>query len=188
MAKYTNKTGKLRLYDGTGTPYYLQLELDNGDFTGPTGVPTLEEMLVLNRGNYDAFGHYINGADTPVMEPVDISFSVIAHDGTDFGFLMDWVDGNTVNAHTIVTTKGTTNRANAIVTPVFADPLKKCFNVEYLQNLSIDLCYHYNEVYFDRSKLTITESADGVTIAMAGKCYGTIVRNTAFSAGTDVTV
>jgi hypothetical protein len=187
MAKYTNKTGKIRLYDGTATPYYLELNLDNGDFTGPLGIPTLEETLVLNRGNFDAYGHYINGSDAVIMEPFDISFSAIAHDGTEFGYLLSWIEGGTVNAHTIATTKGDTMRANAIATPAFADANKKCCNVEYLQNLSIDLCMHYHEVYFDITKVTFAESADGVTVTLPGKCYGTVVRDTAFSAGTDVT-
>ena len=35
----TLRDGKIRLYDGTGTPFYLELDLDMGDFNAPIGVP-----------------------------------------------------------------------------------------------------------------------------------------------------
>ena len=30
MSKFTNRKGKLRIYDGTGTPFYLEFEFDLG--------------------------------------------------------------------------------------------------------------------------------------------------------------
>ena len=48
MGKKTQREAKLRLYDGTGTPYYLELDLDAGDLSGPLGQPLNEEILVLD--------------------------------------------------------------------------------------------------------------------------------------------
>ena len=66
MSKFTNRKGKLRLYDGTGTPFYLELDFDVGDFSGPLGIPKTEEILVLNRGQSDADAHYIEGSDEKI--------------------------------------------------------------------------------------------------------------------------
>ena len=86
--KFTNKKGKIRLYDGAGTPYYLEIDFDAGDFSGPMGAPKLEEILVLNRGNTDSDMHYINGPDDPLMEPVQISFTAQVLDLTQIGYLL----------------------------------------------------------------------------------------------------
>ena len=77
MSKFTNKKGKLRLYDGTATAFYLSLDFDVGDFSGPIGIPKTEEILVLNRGNADADAHYVEGSDAPVMEPFAITFRLL---------------------------------------------------------------------------------------------------------------
>ena len=188
--KFTNRRGKLRLLDGTGTPFYLELGFDTGDMNAPLGVPSTEEQLVLHRGTFDANAHYIEGGDAPVMEPVDVGFSIVVEDTTITTYLLDWLEGNTVNSNTIVTTKGTTERTNSIATPAFADTSKKTCNLEILWDASAtgtDLGYQYNEVYFALNDQKIAEAEDGVTITFAGKCYGTIARLAAFTAGTDVT-
>jgi hypothetical protein len=187
MSIFTNRKGKLRLYDGTGTPYYLEIDFDKGDFSGPIGIPKTEEILMLNRGVYDAHAHYIEGDDSKVMEPFDISFSCFIEDTTITTYLLDWLSGNTVNGNTIATTKAGTQRARSVASPAFADSTKKCSNVEYLLNGAADICWHYNEVYFELSEQSISEGESEVAISLKGKCYGTIVRDTAFTAGTDVT-
>ena len=187
MAKFTNRKGKLRLYDGTGTPFYLELEFDNGDFSGPIGIPKTDEILVLNRGVYDSNAHYIEGSDEKVMEPFDISFSCIVEDTTITTYLLDWLEGNTVNSNTIVTTKADTQRARSTASPAFSDSNKKCSNIEYILDGSTDICWHYNEVYFPLEEQSFSESDDGVTLSLKGKVYGTVVRNTENTSGTDVT-
>jgi hypothetical protein len=186
MAKFTNRKGKLRLYDGTATPYYLELEFDNGDFSGPIGIPKTDEVLVLNRGVFDAHAHYIEGSDEKVMEPFDVSFSALIEDTTITTYLLDWLEGNTVNSNTIATTKADTQRAQSVNTPAFADSDKKTSNIEYILDGDTDICWHYNEVYFPLEEQTFSEGDDGVTLSLKGKVYGTIVRDTGNTSGTSV--
>jgi len=185
--KFTNRKGTLRIYDGTGTPFYLELDFDNGDFTGPLGVPKTEEILVMHRGTFDADAHYIEGSDEKVMEPADVSFSATVEDTTITTYLLDWLEGSTVNSNTIVTTKEDTQRANSVASPAFADSGKKTFNIEYILDGTADVCWHYNEVYVELADASVEESEEGVNISFTGKHYGTITRDTANTAGTDVT-
>jgi len=193
MSKFTNKKGKIRLYDGTATPFYLELDFDSGDFSGPLGLPKTEEKLVLNRGNSDADAHYIEGSDEPILEPFQISFSAFIADNTQCIYLLDWLEAMSdgggspaVNSNTLVTTKGDTNRDGSNASPSFADSTKMTSNVEYKLDGSTDICWHYNEVYFALSEQSYSESEDGVSINLTGLCYGTIVRDTAFTSGATV--
>ena len=179
--KFTNKKGKLRLYDGTATPYYLELDFDVGDFSGPLGVPKTEEILILNRGNSDADAHYIQGSDARIMEPFPITFSAFVVEKTQCLYLFDWIealaDGGgspAVNAHTIVTTKGTTQRDGANATPAFADASKMTSNVEYMLDGTADIVWKYNEVYFELSDQPLGEGEDAVNVSLTGMCYGTV--------------
>lgn len=186
MSIYQNKDAKIRLYDGTTSPFFLELCLDNGDFSGPMGDPVLEERLILDRGKVGACTHYVTGNDAPVMEPVDISFSVMVNDGAKFGYLMDWLEGNQVNGNTIVTTKGDNPRLGSGLS--FADTSKKCCNIEYKALVSaVNFKMTYNEVYFDLASLSMAESEEAITVSLTGRCYGTIVRSAAdFTTGNDV--
>jgi hypothetical protein len=186
MSKFTNRKGALRLYDSTATPFYLELIFDKGDFSGPLGIPKTEEILVLNRGVYDANAHYIEGSDARVMEPFEITFSALIEDTTITTYLLDWLEGNTVNSNTIVTTKADTQRARSVASPAFADTNKKCSNVEYFLDGSTDIVWHYNEVYFELSDQIITEGEEEVAVALKGLCYGTVTRDTEFTSGTNV--
>jgi len=191
--KFTNKKGKIRLYDGTGTPFYLEIDFDVGNFSGPLGVSKAEEILILNRGNSDADAHYIAGSDVRIMEPFPITFGAFVVEKTQCGYLLDWLeamaDGGgspAVNGNTLVTTKEDTQRDGANNTPAFADASKMTSNVEYRLDGTADIVWHYNEVYFELSEQSLSEAEDGVTIALNGMCYGTVVRDTAFTTGTDV--
>jgi hypothetical protein len=121
------------------------------------------------------------------MEPVDISFSVMANDAAKFGYLMDWLEGSTVNSNTIVTTKGADPRLGTGM--AFADATKKTSDVEYLATgLIADFGMKYSGCYFDMATLSLAEAEDGVTVSVTGKCYESITRISAFTSGTDVTV
>lgn len=188
--KFTNRDGKIRIYDSTPTPYYLQIEQqEEGDFSGPAGIPSVEEILVLNRQQMDQYAHYVSGPDSAIMEGLEINFSVYIEDSVLTGDLVDLFrsgcDGGTtqVNSITPASTKGDTQRVSGVANPAFADSNKLAFNVEYLLNGATDICMKYNEVWFDISKLQIQESADGVTLTCPGLCYGTIVKTTAFTSG-----
>lgn len=184
--KYTNKDAKVRLYDGTATPWYFEMCLDSGDFSGPIGTPELDEILVLDRGMVTTCAHYITSNDAPVMEPITLSFSVMINDSAKFLYFMDWIEGNTVNGNTTVTTKGDHPRLGTGMD--FADTTKKCYNVEYkLTGTTNNIAYKFNEVYFNLMDQTYSEAEDGVTLSLTGTCYGTIVRASDFTAGSDVT-
>lgn len=186
MKKFSSMDGSLRIYDGTGTPFFLDFIFEDS-FGGPLGIPSTEEILVLNRGRADANMHYIQGSDDKILEPLEITFNVIAEDSSAFTYFLDWLEGNTVNSNTIVTTKGTTQRVSGHNNPAFADSGKKTCNVEYMLDGANDIAWKYAEVWFDMSKLTFSESAEGISISVPGTWYGTITRGTAFTAGTDVT-
>ena len=122
--KFTNKKGKLRLYDSTATPYYLELDFDNGDFSGPIGVPKTEEMLCMPRGVMSSDAHYYEGSDVKIMEPFKITFSAMIEDSGQADYLLDWLEGSTVNDNTIVTTKADTQRVSGIANPAFAPEMR----------------------------------------------------------------
>lgn len=193
MSKFTNKKGKLRLYDGTATAFYLSLDFDVGDFSGPIGIPKTEEILVLNRGNADADAHYVEGSDAPVMEPFAITFSAFIANNTQCLYLLDWLeamqDGGgspAVNSNTLVTTKEDTQRDGSNNSPAFADSTKMTCNVEYFLDGATDIVWHYNEVWFAIDQQSISEAEDGVTVSLNGMVYGTVVRDTAFTSGATV--
>lgn len=195
MGKKTMKDAKLRLYDGTGTPFYLEIDLDTGDLSGPIGQPRQEEQLVLNRGRMDSNAHYVKGGDDKLLEPVPVSFSVFIRDDAQTINILNWLKAGqdagatTVNSNTITTTKADTQRDGATNNPAFADTNKLAFNVEYLiETGGTDLGFKFAEVFFPLDQQNISEAEDGITLQLNGQCYGTISRITSFTAGTDVEV
>jgi hypothetical protein len=171
----------------------LELEFDNGDFSGPIATPMTEEILVLNRGLADSHMHYIEGPDDAMMAPVDITFTALIEDTTITTDLLDWLKAmtdalaTTVSGQTLVSTETDTQRDGANNNPAFRDANKSTCNVEYFLDGAVDIVWHYNEVWFPPDQQSISEAEDGVTVSLTGRCYGTIVRDTAFTAGTDVT-
>ena len=51
---YNLTNGKIRLYDGTATPFYIEVPFDIGDFDGPFGEPLHDEKLIMHRARADA--------------------------------------------------------------------------------------------------------------------------------------
>lgn len=198
--KFTNKKGKLRWYDGTATPYFLEIDFDAGDFSGLLGQPKTEEILVLDRNNMTADAHYIEGGDDRIMEPVALTFSALVVDKTQCGYLLDWLEqmsngdsaspvqsAGTVNSNTLTSTKEDTQRDGSNNNPAFRDGTKMCSNWEYKLDGSTDICWHYNEIFCELSEQNLSEGEDGITISLNGLCYGTIPsRDTAFTAGTSI--
>ena len=76
--------------------------------------------------------------------------------------------------------------AGGVQLSAFADTTKMTCNVEYLLDGSTDICWHYNEVLFPLDQQSISEAEDGVTVSLNGMCYGTVVRDAAFTTGTSV--
>lgn len=192
MGKMTNKDAKIRLYDGTATPYFLELDLDLGDFSGPLGTPRQDEELVLNRGRSDSEAHYVKGSDDKLLESLSISFSVFVRDDTQFLYIKQWLragqDGGTttVNSNTLTTTKEDTQRDGSNNNPAFADTNKLTFNAEWLVSGDSDYGVKYAEVFFPLDQQNFSEGDDGITLQLNGLVYGTITDITSFTSGTSV--
>ena len=191
--KMTSKDAKIRFYDSTATPYYLELDLDPGDITFPLGTPLTEEMLILNRGNMDANAHYIEGPDAPMMAAVPVSFSIVVTDQAQTTNILNWLAAmndalaTQVNSHTLATCEGDSQRDGATANPAFADANKSLCSIEYLLTMAgTDLGWKLMEVWVPMDQQSLSEAEDGVTISLSGMIYGTITRITSFTAGTDV--
>jgi len=187
---FNNKIGKIRLYDGTATPYYIEVPFDIGDFDGPLGEPLHDEKLIMHRGKADANMFYIKGSDEKIFEPVPCSFSAMMTHLTDSTYLLafiQWLNGGseTINTLTMATTKGSSQRIS-VNTPSFADSNKKTCNLEVLwdgsgTDFGLKLC----EVWIP--DVRVTEEDEAVKLTLPGQCYGAISTLTAFTSGTDLT-
>ena len=191
--KMTSKDAKIRFYDSTATPYYLEFDLDPGDITFPLGTPLTEETLILNRGNMDANAHYIEGSDAPMMAPVPVSFSIVVTDQAQTTNILNWLAAmndalaTQVNSHTLETCEGDSQRDGATANPAFADANKSSCELEYLLTMAgTDLGWLYTAVRYDLDKQTFAESEDGIILTLNGMCYGTITRITSFTTGASI--
>lgn len=189
--KFTNRKGKIRFYDGTGTPFYLQLPFDAGDISFPTGRNLPEIIPVQDKGVHDANAHYIAGAEGCYLEALDVSFSALITELTASQYIEDWVailNGETpatINSNTILTTKGGTQNDGTNDNPDFPDS-RLALDIELLfDGPTVDKGYKLAEVYIPYPN--IANGEDAVTLSFSGKIYGTITPITAFTAGTDVT-
>ena len=171
-----------------GQPYYFELCLDNGDFSGPIAIKKHEEILVLDRGLVDTCAHYINDNDAGIMEPLTISFSAMINDSDKFLSFMDMIEGSLVNGKTMATTKGHHDRIlNGAPNLSFFDSTKKTFDVAYkMTGTTNSITYVFNECYFELSEQTYAEAEDGINLALTGMCYGTIDRQANFPLGINV--
>jgi len=192
MSITTLRDAKIRFYDGD-TPYYLEMDLDAGDFSGPIGQPRQEEILILDRGEMSGDAHYIKGPDDKLMEPMTISFSVYVRDDAQFGYILDWLDAmndgltTTVNSNTLVSTEADSQRDGSNNNPTFADSNKGTSDVCYLIDTSgTDRGWRYYEVYFPLDQVSFTENEEGSQIAITGMVYGTVSRITEWPSGTSV--
>ena len=211
MPSYYGKNGELRLYDATGLPtpgtqYYIPLFFSEMNLVVPEGANRPEEMIRFNRGKLDAYAHYIQGLDDPILEPATVTTSFRLLSGTNKDWIHQflgirfaagqdstWKTG-TGGAITLVTTKGTSvGRPDGLVgtlvtLPQFTDPKKKCVNLECLWD---DLTGNkvgrkLTEVYFRPGEQSLNESADAVMVQLSGQVYGQIASITDFSTGTEV--
>jgi len=193
MSIKTLQNAKIRFYDSTATPLYLEVDLDPGDFTGPLGAPLTEEILELDRGNMNANALYREGDDAKLMEPVPISFTIRLTDSSQTLNIRNWLRAmndalaTQVNSNTLETTETDTQRNGANANPAFADANKSTCAIEYLITMSgTDMGLRYDGVWLPINEQKLSEGADAITIAISGMCYGTITDITGFTAGTDV--
>ena len=192
--KITQRDAKLRLYDSTATAWYLELEFDLGNFTGPIGAPLPEEILALDRGKATGDMHYVKGDDYAMMASVPISFGYFLQDVVQLTYLIHWItamnDGltQTVNAHTLLSTHADSQRDGSNANPAFADSNKSQCDVLWLSDTAgVDFGWRYNGVWFPFDQQSFTEGEAEGTLTLNGLCYGTIVPITAWP-GSDATV
>jgi len=193
MAIQTLKDARIRLYDSAATPLYIAFTCDPGDFSAPIGVPKVEELLKLDRGNYNASAHYINGSDAPLMAPVPVSWSFPVTDAAKTTNILDWIaamnDGlvTQVNSHTLETTETDSMRNGSVANAVFADSNKSTCILEYVIEIGgTDLGWKYQGLWIPASECMLTEGEEGIMIAVSAQCYGTITQLTIFTTGIDV--
>jgi len=191
--KFTNKDGELRIYDyhSATTGLYLELLFTNADLTFPVARGKVEEMLEMDRGNYNASASYHMGPDDAIFEPLPCSFSIRLEDTTYTGYLRDWLSGaTTCNGRTLVTWKGHStinvgqlSGAAAYSTKSFADNSKMAYRVQVLWDGATDYGWTLDEVYFPPNEQTVTESEDAVTCNINGLIYGNIATMSSFYSG-----
>ncbi len=195
MSIKTLQNAKIRFYDSTATPLYLEFDLDPGDFTGPFGAPLTEEILELDRGNMNANALYRQGNDEALMAPVPITFTIRLTDSAQTVNIKNWIramnnGGSTTvgaDSHTLETTAIDSNRDGATANPAPADSNKLQCIIEYLITMTgTDLGFKYEGIWLPADQQQISEAEDSITIAINAMCYGTITDITGFTSGTDV--
>jgi hypothetical protein len=192
--KVTQKDAKIRLYDSTATAWYLELDFDVGNFSGPIGAPLPEEILALDRGKATGDMHYVKGDDYAMMAAVPISWGYFLQDVVQLTYLIEWItamnDGltQTVNAHTLLSTHADSQRDGSNANPAFADSNKSTCDVLWLSDTAgVDFGWRYNGVWLPFDQQSFAEGESEGTLTLNGLCYGTIAPITAWP-GSDATV
>jgi len=188
--------GELRISDwgaAGGATHYIQILFTEMDFSAPTSRPLTEETLILDRNKADSNMHYIQGPDTPIYDPIAITFTCKIADTSSTQLMVDWLSGVTrlpgasSGLTQLYSWKGkTTISGNSL--PAFADSTGKyAYKTEIKWDASsagTDIGYQYNEVFFTPGEQTITEAPDGVTLNVNGQIYGGVSRINSFDANT----
>jgi hypothetical protein len=156
---------------------FFEVIFANMDFTGPIGRPRQEEILALNRGKADSNMHYIKGPDSPLYEPLPISFSLALDDTVNKNDIQPALacgnPGSTYWTATGTTAKGTTKNDGTNNNPAFADSNKKAVNIQILFG-TMGYGWAYYEVYSPEDQITFAESESDVILSVAGGCFGLI--------------
>ena len=198
MASFAMMHGELRLYDSTAdTPFYVVVLFSEGNLTAPEGRGRPEETAIMDRGRIDSNYHYVMGTDEPIVEPLEISYSLrmqnvtAAHDKllaahSNPRLAGTWaVDGDTwtttATDHTIVSGTG-----SDITLAAFEDTKKFCVDVQILWTRgAVSTGRQYGAVWFDPAQLSLAESEDGVILTATGMVYGPVSTITSFTSGSE---
>ena len=196
MAIYTALNGAMRLYDSTATPFYLALTFENADLSAPTMRPRPEETNVMHRGRASATTCKILGDDSPILDPMELSFSFkmqnsVAIHGKLMAALSNPYQASPwlVGSDTWVTTKGDGLLTNgdgtgSVPDPAFADTLKKAVDLCIIWTRdAVVMGFRYFAVYFPPDQITFKEAEDSITYSVKGEIHGHITAITAFPAG-----
>jgi len=162
---------------------YFDLVFDGGDLSAPEGRGRPEEKPVLHRGRLTSNYHYIMGTDEPITEPQEVSFTVKLDNAINKTALIEALTcgnpGSSGWSSTGVSTKTDTSLVSgdgtAVSTPAFLDSSKKTVCVQIVWSRDgVKIGREYNEVWFDPTQLSLSESEDGVEISATGLIYGSI--------------
>ena len=201
---YFGKRGELRLYsgsaDGAGGFYYFTVAFEQADLTFPGGRPRPDELPVLDRGVYTSFAHNLQGPDTPIIQPVQVTFtaqieSLVNRDNL-FNALCNPLRNTpwTVNGVTWSNVNGTTRLQNGfgsfVSTVAPYDPLQDRVNMATLWRVDAtgtsDTGFNLKEIYFRPDNIKITEAPDSIKMAITGLQFGPISAISLFDPGTSV--
>ena len=201
---YFGKRGELRLRsgqtDGLGGRLYFKVAFAAMDLQFPLGRPRPDELPVLDRGLYTSYSHFLQGPDTPLMSPVQVTFSCQLESTVNRSELRKALSNPdndpvwTVGGQTWTDTNGTSVQYNgfgsAISTAPPYDPLQRRIDMETLWSTDAAatsaMGYRLTETYFRPDQIRVQEAPDSVRLQVTGWCYGGISAISAFGAGTDV--
>jgi hypothetical protein len=163
---------------------YFKVVFSAGDLTAPEGRARPEETPVFDRGRGSADAHYIMGPDTPIVEPLEVSFSVKLDTVINKTALMEAVQCGNPNYNTLWDATGTSTKTdtkyyngNGVLTsfPAFEDTMKKSIAIQIIWTRGgVAIGRAYNEVYFAPDQVSLAEAEDGVTLSFTGLIYGSI--------------
>lgn len=155
------------------------------NLTAPEGRNRPEEMIRLNRGRLDSAGHYIQGLDDPIVEPMPLSFAALLDSIYNKAALAKVLAcqnaGITTWPKVGISTKTDTQipaglTGTLVSTPAFTDPSKKAICVQAVwDDLNGERVFReYNECHIPSGSVTLTEAPDSVTLQLEGGIYGSI--------------
>lgn len=205
---YFGKRGELRIYsgttDGAGGQYFFQAAFVGMDFSVAGGRPRPDEIPVLDRGVLTSFAHHIQGPDTPIIGPVQCTWTCMIDNTINRLNLRrsmsnpDRESPWTVGGQTFTNVNGTSQVRNgydsAVSTPLPYDPQHDRVHVAVLwqgdptsgAGAADDYGFKLNEVWFQPGAQRVTEAPEAVRMNVTGFIYGPISAITVFDAGTDV--
>ena len=199
---YFGKRGELRLYsgasDGSGGFYYFTVAFEQGDLAFPGGRPRPDEIPVLDRGLYTSFAHMLQGPDTPIIQPVQVTFTAQIESLVNRDDLYDalcnptrkspWTVNGITWSNVNATTKLQNGFGSYVSTVAPYDPLHDRVNMATLwrsdETGTSDTGFNLKEIYFRPDNIRITEALDSLKFAVTGWQYGPISQVSVFDPGT----
>lgn len=206
LIAYFGKRGQMNLVyqsDGAGGSYFFTIPFELMDMAAVAGRPRPDEIPVMDRGNLNAYAHHIQGPDTPIIQPVPLTFSCMIDNMFNRTNLLvalcnaPRITPWQVNGITLSNLNGTTqvyNGAGSLVsTPLPYDTQQDRIAVEVLFRGdphatpgSDDYGHRFNEVWFQPGAIRLVEAPDSYKFNVTGSIYGPISQITALSPGTNL--
>ena len=174
------------------------------DFSMALARPRPDEIPVLDRGVLTSFSHHIQGPDTPIIAPVQCTWTCMMDNTINRDNLVRALSNPnresswSVGGQTFTNVNGTTLVINgagtAVSTPLPFDTQHDRINVAVLwQGDPVsgsaaldDTGFNLREVWFQPGQQRIAEAPEAVRLTATGFIYGPISAMSAFEAGTDV--